>query len=315
LGAVVPEKKIRVPVLLGPTASGKSSIAIQLARELGLDIISCDSRQIYRGMDIGTAKPDPGTLQAAKHWLINIVDPSEVYSGFQFAHDASDILRTLAGKGKCGLICGGTGFYYQCLRRGIGPQIPSDPEFREKYTEKIQVYGAESVHAELAKVDPLAAKRIHANDTQRMIRALEVYHVSHLQMSGLFERTNPPDDFEFLEISLSVPRAELYRRINERAQAMVKAGLWEEFKLLRSRGYNEQSPGMQCVGYRELFAAENNAMDFAQALEKIKQNTRRYAKRQMTWFRTQTESILVDATGKPAFEIILNHIKVFLQKQ
>jgi len=274
-------------VLLGPTACGKTAVAVRLAAHLGLDVISCDSRQVYRYMDIGTAKPEAEQLRAAKHWLIDIVDPSEYYSAFGFARDAGALIRTLHEQGRAALVCGGTGFYFRCLSEGLGPQGPADAALRERYYKKVEQQGSESIFEELEALDPQYAGRIHPSDTRRVVRALEIYHTTGNAVSDLKQHTRPPEDFEFRIVALTLPRAELYRRINDRVTGMARRGLWDEFQGLRDRGFNEESPGMLCVGYHELFDVEKGEASLPDALEKVKRNTRRYAKKQLTWLRHQ----------------------------
>ena len=292
---------IHVPVILGPTGAGKTAVALRIAEASGLDIISCDSRQVYRFMDIGTAKPLAQELQRARHWLVDILDPSERYSAYDFAQDAGAIIRDLADKGRGGLVCGGTGLYFDCLRNGLGPQVASDPAERDRYMERAAQEGSGPLYRELCDVDPESASRIHENDVQRIIRALLVFSVTGRPLSVLKKQTMPPDDLEFGVAVLLPDRERLYEAINSRVDDMVLRGLWDEFAALRARGYDASSPGLQGVGYQELFLAERGSCTFAGAVEKIKQNTRRYAKRQITWFRARHRRDLVkwvyDADG------------------
>jgi tRNA dimethylallyltransferase len=304
-------EKIRVPVLLGATAAGKSSAALAVCSQMGLEIVSCDSRQIYRHMDIGTAKPAKEDFALVKHWMIDIIEPDRKYSAFNYAQDAGTVIRERAAAGGRVLVCGGSGLYFQCLSQGIGPQVAEDKDLREHYRAIAGKEGAEKVFAELAAVDPAAAAQSHASNLKRNIRALEVYHATGVPFSELKKRTLPPDDFVFDVMVLSMPREGLYPRINARVDDMMKKGLWEEFQSLRGRGYDRRSPGMFCVGYRELFDVEENKMTLAQAVEKIKQNTRNYAKRQITWFKHQVKGREVEA-GENAGDELKNMIEGFL---
>jgi tRNA dimethylallyltransferase len=288
-------EKIRVPVLLGPTASGKSDAALYAFGRLGCEIVSCDSRQIYRKMDIGTAKPSPEESGRVRHWMIDIIEPDEKYSAFNYAQNAAAIIRERTALGKRVLVCGGSGLYFQCLSRGIGPEVAEDKELREHYRAMAEKQGADRVYAELAAVDPVAALQSHASNLKRNIRALEVYHSTGIPFSELKKRMSPPPDFVFEIMILSMPRQELYSRINARVDDMMRKGLWEEFQSLRSQGYDRRSPGLFCVGYRELFDVEEKKVTIAQAVDKIKQNTRNYAKRQITWFRHQVKGREVEA--------------------
>jgi tRNA dimethylallyltransferase len=278
---------VKVPVLLGPTASGKSELCLRLAEDLGLQIISCDSRQVYRGMDIGTAKPSRSDLQRVTHWLIDTLDPSETYSAFQFREDVLGILSRLSTDGKRAIICGGTGLYFKCLSEGMGEQRPSDPVLRGEILQKMASGNGNSIFEELRAVDPEAASRIHPRDTRRVARALEVFHTTGTPISKLRECPGPPANVEFSILVVHLPRDELYERINRRVDGMAKAGLWDEFERLVAQGYGEDAPGMQCLGYRELFAVKQGSSRCDESLDKIKHNTRRYAKRQETWFRHQ----------------------------
>jgi tRNA dimethylallyltransferase len=305
-------QKIKVPVLLGPTASGKSDCALKIARELGLEIVSCDSRQIYRGMDIGTAKPPADVRREIRHWLVDSADPGQIYSGFQFAADSLDIIRKRHQSGQRVLVCGGTGFYFRCLSMGLSPRVAPDPEFRAKAGDRIRRLGAQAVHAELMQIDPESGRRIHPNDTGRLVRAIEIFEMSRVPPSALRVNPGPPEDVEFCLFLLLRPREEIYRRIGERANAMMRDGLWDEFTGLRRQGWSEESPGMLCVGYRELFAVERNECSLEDALENIKQNTRRFAKRQMTWLRTQVKGRVIEAGDAGAGQCLIDHLRQFI---
>ncbi len=287
---------IRVPVITGPTASGKTALALSIAEEAGWDILSCDSRQIYHGMDIGTAKPRIEELTRVHHWLIDIVEPSEAYSLYRFTNEATDILCKLHKRNRVGLICGGTGLYLRGLTQGVGPQEESDPAIRNELTMRAQMEGCESLHDELKEKDPVAAARIHQKDLQRTIRALSVFYQTGKPISVLHREHRHRSDFELVVIKITIDRELLYKRINERVDNMVKSGLYEEFLMLTKMGYDEQSPGMHCVGYREFFAVERNECSFKDAVELIKRNTRRYAKRQVTWFSHQQTGMEIDLT-------------------
>ena len=285
---------IRVPVLLGPTASGKTDIAIKLALEFGWEILSCDSRQIYRFMDIGTAKPTTDQLRAVKHWLVDIIEPSERYSAFRFAEDSLKIIRDLAGNSKTVLVCGGTGMYFRSLSEGLGVQVDSDPGLRDELMERGRKEGSAALHAELMEKDPETALKLHPNDLQRIVRALIVFYQSGEKISGMRER-RAPEGVEFITAKLVVDREMLYDRINRRVEEMVGKGLYNEFLRLRECGYGQNSPGLQCVGYKELFGVERGEYSLDDAVEQIKRNTRRYAKRQITWFTHQTDAIEIPA--------------------
>jgi len=282
-------RSIRVPVILGPTAVGKTELAVGLCRDLGLELLSCDSRQIYRFMDIGTAKPTALQQRLVKHWMIDTADPDEGFSCYRFAAEAMEIIRRRAQSGRRVLVCGGSGLYFHSLSKGLGPAVAPQKEFRETYFEKARCEGNQSIFDELARIDPCAAAATHPSNLQRNIRALEVYYHSGKTLSELKGRSRPPEGVDFFVLECALPREVLYRRINERVDVMVKSGLLEEFHALRKRGYDHRCPGMQCVGYKELFAVEKSPNALPDAIDAVKMNTRHYAKRQITWLRHQVK--------------------------
>jgi tRNA dimethylallyltransferase len=293
--------RIKVPVLLGPTASGKSAIALRMAKSAGWEILSCDSRQVYRGMNIGTAKPTKEERARVRHWLVDILDPGEQYSAAAFAQDALDIIRGRANEGVVTLVCGGTGLYFESLRRGLGPQVASDKGIRDSLTKRAADEGGAALYRELCENDPEGASTIHANNVQRVVRALSVYYQTGKKMSALKRLAVPPDDIDFTVVVLMPDRTTLYERINARVEEMVDRGLWEEFRTLRGMGFDERTPGLRSVGYQEFFAVERGTMSMNETVEIIKRNSRRYAKRQITWFRMRNRGELaeyaLDAAG------------------
>ena len=291
---------IPVPVLLGPTAVGKSAVALELAAAAGWDVLSCDSRQLYRGMDIGTAKPSAEERAAVRHHLVDILNPSEEYSSGRFADEAATIIRERAAAGKTTLICGGTGLYFRALQYGQIRREPSDPAIREELAQFVRQHGSDALHRELAAVDAATAARLHPNDVQRIIRALALYRQTGRSMSDPLQKGAPPEDFRFIVIKMTLDRSLLYERINRRVDAMMREGLYEEFRQLVEAGYDRHAPGLQCVGYREFFGVEEGERSEEDAVELIKRNTRRYAKRQITWFSRQVEGVEVDASDGDA---------------
>jgi len=291
-------EKIIVPVILGPTAVGKTSFVLRAAEAFGYEVVSCDSRQVYRHMDIGTAKPTPLERERVKHWMIDILEPSEPYSAFAFAESALRIIRESREFGKKILICGGTGLYYYVMLEGATRLDEADLELRGRLQEEAGERGAVWMHERLAEVDPEAASKIHPNNLQRVLRALDIFYRKGLPLSVLQKEGRQPEDIDFRAVVINRPRDILYERINRRVDAMAEAGLWDEFLRLRSMGYDERSPGMVCVGYRELFGVERGEVGIDRAVELIKQNTRHYAKRQMTWFRNKTKCESVDVTDE-----------------
>ncbi|MCU0609628.1 MAG: tRNA (adenosine(37)-N6)-dimethylallyltransferase MiaA [Chitinispirillaceae bacterium] len=287
--------RIHVPIIAGPTAAGKTALALRIAEARRWDIVSCDSRQMYRGMDIGTAKPARGDRERVHHWLMDALDPSERYSAFSFVQDAGKIIRNLSAQGKTALLCGGTGLYIRSLRNGMGPVVESDPAVVDALMKRAAAEGSEQLHRELALKDPDSALAIHVNDAQRLVRALAVHMQTGRKLSELRRMaTVPPADLCFTAVVIMPPRDLLYDRINRRVDDMVRQGLWDEFVALRTAGYDEHSPGLATVGYHEFFAVERNKCSLAVAIEKIKQHSRQYAKRQITWFRTHCAGELME---------------------
>ncbi len=283
--------KIVVPVLLGPTAVGKTRYALELAQFNGWEILSCDSRQIYRGMDIGTAKPQRHEQESVKHWLIDIKDPSEVYSAFDFATDATEIIRQRASDGTGVLLCGGTGLYFKALSEGFSTSVETDPSLKASLMERGKRDGPGSLHDELQRVDPDAALSIHENDLQRIVRALAVYLQTSVPFSKSRRKGDAPAGMEFRTIILTMDRTLLYKRIDQRVDQMKDSGLVKECSLLLDSGVTSESPGFQCVGYKELIPFFKQELSLYEVVELIKQNSRRYAKRQSTWFSHQVEAL------------------------
>ncbi len=269
-----------IPVIIGPTGIGKSSLALEIARELGGEIVSCDSRQIYRGMDIGTAKPTKEELLSVPHHLVDILDPSDEYAAGRWAFDADEAIHSIAGRGKLPIICGGTFFYFSALRNGFDMTTSPDREFRKEALEREESEGAGTLHHELMEKNPLRADQIHANDLYRIIRALQI------ERDGA-GKTDAMTEFEFTLVELYTKRENLYSRINSRVDNMLEQGLYKEFNTLLDRGFNQDTPGLKCVGYREFFNYIEKRESFEEAVSKIKQNSRHYAKRQLTWLRNR----------------------------
>jgi len=236
-------------------------------------------------MDIGTAKPRKEDLGRVRHWLIDILDPQEQYSAAAFAQDALNVIRERAAQGIVTLVCGGTGLYFESLRRGIGPHVASDPVIRDALSLRAAEEGSASLHRELGEKDPEAAAMIHANNVHRIVRALAVFYQTGKKISELKRLAASPANIDFTIVALMPPRESLYERINARVEEMVRLGLWDEFRALRGRGFDERTPGLRGVGYQELFAVERGEVSLKEAAETIKRNSRRYAKRQITWFR------------------------------
>jgi tRNA dimethylallyltransferase len=287
----------KVFALLGPTASGKSTLAMELAGRAGnLEIVSVDSAQVYRGMDIGTAKPTAAERAAVPHHLIDVAEPTERYSAGRFRVDALRAIEGIFGRGRTPLLVGGTMLYYRALASGLDPLPAADPAIRKSINEKAQAIGWPALHAELKRVDPQAAARIMPNDAQRIQRALEVFRISGKRISELQKGDSPPLPFA-LEPFVILPsdRAELHRRIADRFDRMLKEGLVEEVRELRRRhALDADLPSMRCVGYREAWGFLDGTLSQAEMRERAIAATRQLAKRQLTWLR----SLRAEAAGR-----------------
>ncbi|MDR1964199.1 MAG: tRNA (adenosine(37)-N6)-dimethylallyltransferase MiaA [Planctomycetaceae bacterium] len=288
--------------LTGPTASGKSRTGITLARRLGAEIISLDSMAIYREMDIGTAKMLPEERGGIPHHMIDIVDPSEEYSLAQYVRDASNKIDEIQLRGKAVLFVGGTPLYLKGMLRGVFEGPPTDHEFRAQLLRKMEGNPPELLHKLLKKVDPATAKRLHPNDVRRIVRALEVYEKTGKPISFFqkqFEFGTPASQCQVYV--LQTPREELYARINKRVDRMIYEGFLDEVRLLAERKVPISKTARQALGYKELFDYIEGKMKYGQAVDLIKQNTRNFAKRQETWFRSLVECRFT-SSEKPEFE-------------
>jgi tRNA dimethylallyltransferase len=272
---------------MGPTASGKSALAAALARHFPVEIVSVDSAQIYRGMDIGTAKPSAAGRRAVPHHLIDILDPTESYSAAQFRVDALKLIREISARGRTPLLVGGTMLYFQALREGLSELPESDAAVRARIDAEAAVCGWPAMHAELAKIDASTALRLKPNDAQRIQRALEIYRVAGKPMSKLLGRKKSALPFRLLELAL-VPsdRGELHRRIEFRFDAMLEHGLVEELRALRERyALRPGLPSMRCVGYRQVWQHLEGEFGRDELRDRGIFATRQLAKRQLTWLR------------------------------
>lgn len=275
----------RVYFLIGPTAVGKTELSLELASRFSADIVSADSRQVYRFMDIGTAKPTPEERSRVAHHFIDIRDPDQPYSAGEFGREARRCIADLLRRGRGVWVVGGSGFYLQALVSGLfAPQV-SDPQIKEKWRQAIREQGREAVYAYLQRVDPETHDRLHINDTQRIVRALEVYELSGRPISHFRSGEEQPADFTPLYIGLDRPRSSLYQRIESRVDRMLEDGLLEEVRSLQERGWDTRLNALRTVGYEEVFSFLDGQIDYAAMVQLIKQNSRHYAKRQGTWFR------------------------------
>jgi tRNA dimethylallyltransferase len=282
-------------LLLGPTASGKSALALELARRLPLEIVSVDSAQVYRGMDIGTAKPDDATRSLVPHHLIDIIDPDAAYSAARFRADALDAIAAIRARGRAALVVGGTMLYFKALREGLSQLPGADPRVRADLDARAASEGWPALHADLARVDPLTAARLSPTDGQRIQRALEVHAITGRPISTLQGTRDGGETGDALAFAL-VPsdRSDLHRRIALRFDAMLAAGLVDELRALRQRyALDADLPSMRCVGYRQAWQFLDGACDRAGLRERGIAATRQLAKRQFTWLRA-TEAMAFD---------------------
>ncbi|WP_319407998.1 tRNA (adenosine(37)-N6)-dimethylallyltransferase MiaA [uncultured Desulfosarcina sp.] len=275
----------KIIVICGPTGAGKTGLAINLARQFNGEIVGADSMQIYRGMDIGTAKPTPAEQAAAPHHMIDIVDPDQNFDAAAYAKLAADIICRIIGRGRTVFVVGGTGFYLKALIHGLFEKGPSDPVIRRRLNKEAESEGTAVLARRLQMIDSNAAARIHPNDTYRIIRALEVYEVTGEPLTVFHQRHGFREEhFHSLEFGLSWPRPVLYERINRRVDAMMAQGFLDEVKQLMDRGYGAGLKSMQSLGYRHLAAVLSGDTRLTEAVAILKRDHRRYAKRQLTWF-------------------------------
>lgn len=293
--------------LMGPTASGKTGVAVELVQRMPVELISVDSALVFRDMDIGTAKPDAATLARAPHHLIDIIDPTEAYSAAAFRHDALRLMADITARGKIPLLVGGTMLYFKALREGLSPLPQADAALREQLDAEIAQHGIEHLHAKLAQVDAETAARLHPTDTQRVQRAMEIFLVSGKPMSELIKHQEQnPLPYDLTPIAL-IPsdRAVLHQRIALRFEEMMKNGLVDELRGLRDK-YNlhRDMTAMRCVGYRQAWEFMEGEISKAEFSEKGIAATRQLAKRQLTWLRSMPDSIELDCLSiDPAIQV------------
>jgi tRNA dimethylallyltransferase len=286
---------IRVPILMGPTGSGKSEWAIRAARELPLEIISVDSALVYRGLDIGTAKPAAAIRREVVHHLIDIRDPADAYSAGEFVHDVVRLVGEIRARRRIPLLVGGTMLYLRALRRGLASLPRASPELRAELAARAATEGWPVLHGELARVDPQAAARIHPNDAQRLQRALEVYLTTGHTISELHTETLAPAAWSYQTWALLPAREVLHARIEGRFRDMMSQGFLEEVVRLRERPeLRPDHPSMRAVGYRQLWAHLDGAYGLDEAVARAVAATRQLSKRQTTWLRAETAAECID---------------------
>ena len=275
----------KVIVIVGPTCSGKTKVGISLAGNLQTEIISADSRQIYKHLDIGTAKPEVNDLAKYKHHFINYLEPEEDYNVSKFENDALKIINRLINQGKVPVVVGGSGLYIKALIDGIFDSVDTDEEYREELKTKREEFGNQYLYDELKKVDMESASKMLAQNWKRVMRALEVYHLTGEPIWKFQKNHERKVKVDFIQYGLNWERSLLYSNIENRVDEMIENGLVDEVKNILERGYQKKINALNTVGYKEIISYLGNEITIDRAVELIKRNTRRFAKRQMTWFR------------------------------
>ena len=298
-------------LLMGPTASGKSRTALEIARYLPVEIVSVDSAQVYRHMDIGTAKPSQETMAAVPHHLINLIDPDQHYSVAQFLHDAHAALRDVTGRGNIPLLVGGTMLYFRALIEGLSELPPADDNVRAMIEDSARIRGWGALHAGLSQLDPASAARIEPADSQRIQRALEVYYLTGKPMSEILRKSRTGAlPYRAIPIAL-VPgdRSVLHQRIAQRFEHMLELGLIDEIRAIRDKFHiTGEAPSMRCIGYRQVWMHLERKADFTEMRQKALAATRQLAKRQLTWLRSMRGIREFDCLAKNLPDQIRKHL-------
>lgn len=301
--------KPKVIVICGPTASGKTALSIELAKKINGEIVSCDSMQIYKDMDIGTAKPTIEEMQGIKHYMLDFVSPDERYSVADYKKQAKQAIREIIEKGKVPIVVGGTGLYVDSLIYEIEYQdIEFDEKYRKQLEERSEKEGLEVLYNEAKKIDPEAIIKISPNDKKRILRILEIYNATGKNKTEQEKESRKNEvEFDYKVYAISWDREKLYDRINQRVDIMIDQGLIEEVQKIYSK-YNKFPTAMQGLGYKEVLEYLEGKCNKQEMIDKIKQETRRYAKRQLTWFRKNKQTIWLDGQEK-----VQNNIEIILE--
>ena len=302
-------EKPKVVVICGPTASGKTSLSIELAKRINGEIISSDSMQIYKNMDIGTAKPTVKEMQGIKHYLLDFVEPNQRYSVAEFKNDAEKAIDEILAKGKTPIVVGGTGLYIDSLIYGIEyPSFELDEEYRKELEELVNKQGLEKLYEKEKKIDPQAMEKISPNDQKRILRVLEIYHATGKTKTEQEKESRKNGvKYDYKVFAINMDREKLYERINKRVEIMIEKGLIAEVENLLKK-YNKFPTAMQGLGYKEVVEYLQGKTTKEEMIEKIKQESRRYAKRQITWFKKNKQTIWIDGLDpqEKNLEIIIN---------
>lgn len=303
--------KGKVLVILGPTCVGKTQVSLKLADILKGEIVSFDSRQIYKLMDIGTAKPTAEERERIAHHMVDLVYPDQKFTAADYGRKAREVISQIRGRNKLPIAVGGSGLYLKALIEGFFEGPKADESIRRSLQREAQEFGGPHLFNKLKEVDRQAAERIHPNDLVRIIRALEVYEltgepISTWQREGVYQ----PFLMQFVKIGLNLKREKLYKRISDRTDRMISSGLLDEVRALKKRGFTPGLKALKTVGYQELFEYLARRCDLPAAIERIKLNTKRYAKRQMTWFRKDKRIIWMDREEEGLIQNILEHLRM-----
>ena len=290
--------KPKVIVICGPTASGKTSLSISLAKKINGEIVSCDSMQIYKEMDIGSAKPTVEEMQEIKHYLVDFVSPEKRYSVSEYKEDASKAIEEIINKGKTPIIVGGTGLYLNSLIYNIQyNEMEVDLNYRRELEKEAEEYGLEVLYNRAKEIDPEAMEKVSANDKKRITRVLEIYNATGRNKTELEKKSRKEVPYNYLIFGINMERSILYDRINKRVDIMLEQGLIEEVKNLINK-YSNMPTAMQGLGYKEVKEFLDGNISKEEMIEKIKMETRRYAKRQITWFKRIKNIIWLDGLNK-----------------
>jgi len=301
----------RVIVIVGPTCSGKTKLAIDLADDLNTEIISADSRQFFKYLTIGTAKPDNDELSKVHHHFINTLNPNEDYNVGLFEKDSMDIINKLTTKNRIPVVVGGSGLYIKAIVNGI-VDVDSDEELREQLKDEREKFGNEFIFEKLKQNDPAAASTMLPQNWKRVIRAIEVYHLTGRSILEIHQQQKRKVDYSFFQFGLEWERSALYNNINNRVDEMIEGGLVDEVKNILSMGYSKELNALNTVGYKEIISHLSGEISLERAVELIKRNTRRFAKRQLTWFKKDKRINWIDINSvedlQKAKRLILNSI-------
>lgn len=302
-------------IIAGPTGTGKSRLTLDLAQRWNAEIISADSRQIYRYMDIGTSKPTPQERNLVPHHMIDIVEPDQCYSAGEFGKHAREIIDLLMKKKGLPMLVGGTGLYIRAVIDGLAPSPPSDPCIKRDLLKQTETRGIRALYNELSEVDPLTASRLHPNDRQRILRALEVFYMTGKRLSDFHKNGSLPPRYPTIFLFINRPRPVLFDMINQRVEAMFQKGLIEEVKDLINKGYTPDHPGMQSLGYSDMWDYLQGNCSLQKVKHLMKRDTRRYAKRQITWFRKEKRATWLDVPENGDVLDLIPYIESIMKRE